>query len=80
MMLYQFACNRHKPIVSFEVRQPIHDKHKADCPKCRQPARRVYYPVTHYWPDVLWNKDGSKQSPDELPPVGKGPGRLYHGF
>ena len=66
-MIYQYKCKEHG---MFEVRQRMEEKHKANCPKCGQFAQRLYSDVIHYWPDCLWNPDGSKQSPDELPPVG----------
>ena len=65
-MIYVFRCLEHG---QFEVSQPMLAEHKANCPNCGQQAERVYLPVTHFWPDVLWHSDGSKQSPDELPPV-----------
>ena len=68
-MIYQFRCQAHG---IFEVKQRMMTEHEALCPVCQAPTLRVYSPVTHYWPDCLWNKDGSKQSPDELPIVGKG--------
>ena len=68
-MIYQFRCRAHG---KFEVEQGMTEEHKASCPKCNAPAQRVYLPVIHYWPDVLWNKDGSRQSPDDLPHVPSG--------
>ena len=77
MMIYQFKCSQHG---YFEVRQGILEEHKAWCPLCFREGERIYSDVIHYWPDVLWNKDGSKQSPDELPPVGGGHPKYYPGF
>lgn len=76
-MIYTFKCKEHR---EFEIRQGMMDEHKAYCPKCGRLAQRVYLPIIHYWPDVLWNKDGSKQSPDELPPVPNDKGKWTHGW
>lgn len=75
-MIYQFRC----PIDGlFEVEQPMQVEHKANCPECGHPAQRIYLPLDHIWPDVLWHKDGSRQSPDELPPAPRGQGKYYPG-
>ena len=75
-MTYVFRCPTHG---KFEVKQRIHQTHEAICPICSEPTRRVYTPLIHYWPDVLWNRDGSRQSPDELPPVPSGT-KWTHGW
>jgi hypothetical protein len=63
----------------FEVEQPMMAEHKATC-TCGKPAQRVYIPLMHFWPDCLWNPDGSKQSPDELPSVPSGNQHQFSGF
>ncbi len=57
-MIYEFRCPTHG---TFEVKQPLHAEHKAGCPKCGQPAQRVYNTLNHYWdnPKPLYHKDGS---------------------
>jgi len=75
-MRYDFRCMIHG---IFEVTQPINAEHVANCPICGEPAERVFTPITHYFPDCLWHKDGSKQDPSELPTVYGGPGRYFHG-
>ena len=75
-MIYQFRCPAHG---KFDVRQGMMETHEAICPICNGPAQRIYLPLIHYWPDVLWNKDGSKQSPDDLPQVPTGT-KYTHGW
>lgn len=57
-MLYEFECPVHG---RFEVNQPIMAEHKANCPKCGQPAKRVYFPSAWLWthPQTTFNRDGS---------------------
>ena len=76
-MIYQFRCSEHG---DFEVNQSMLEEHIANCPVCNTPAQRVYLPPIHYWPDVLWHNDGSRQSPDELPPVPMDHNYGWHGF
>lgn len=66
-MVYLFRCPAHG---EFEVEQGMMETHEALCPICDSPTQRIYTPLMHYWPDSLWHADGSKQSPDKLPPVG----------
>lgn len=75
-MIYVYRCSAHG---KFELNQGIHDQHIADCPECDGPATRVFTPSIYYVPDCLWNKDGSKQSPDELPRVYSGQPKYYRG-
>jgi len=77
MMTYQFRCPAHG--IS-EIKQRMTDTHEALCPICQSPTQRIYSPPIHYWPDVLWNKDGSKQNPDELPPVPNTGTKYFPGF
>lgn len=76
MAYYDFRCDQHGV---FEVKQEMLQVHRTVCPKCGEYAQRIYTPVIHYWPDVLWNKDGSKQSPDELPSIPTGT-KWTHGW
>lgn len=43
MPIYEYECPRcqHR----FEVRQGFKDKPQAKCPKCKEPARRVFHPT-----------------------------------
>lgn len=58
VVIYQFRCPTHG---LFEVEQPMLSEHKANCPKCGQPAQRIYTPTGHYWdnPKPLYHEDGS---------------------
>ena len=66
MPYYVFECPAHG---DFEIKQEMMVYHEAICPICNGPTRRVYLPLTHYWPDVLFDKHGKKQSSDNLPIV-----------
>ncbi len=59
MMTYEFRCQSCN--LQFEVRQPIHEEHKAKCPKCGGLAQRLYHAPAHYYdkPKPLYHKDGS---------------------
>jgi len=76
-MIYIFRCSQHG---QFEDNQPMNQEHIANCPVCSQPTQRVYLPLDYYWPNDLWNPDGSRQSPDELPPVPQDQNWGWHGF
>ena len=79
-MIYQFKCvNPACDGEMFEVKQEMNREHFADCPKCHYPAQRVYTSPMHYWPDVLFDRHGKKQSPDDLPSVPSGT-RWTHGW
>jgi len=43
MPIYEYECPEcsHR----FEKRQSFHDEPKADCPECKNPARRVFHPA-----------------------------------
>ncbi len=58
-MIYQFKCLNCE--IYFEIEQPMHDQHKANCPKCGVPAQRIYTSPRWYWtnPKPLYHKDGS---------------------
>lgn len=58
LMIYEFRCSEHGV---FEVDQPMMVEHKANCPECDKPTKRVYSPTPHYWdsPKPLFHKDGS---------------------
>lgn len=75
-MIYQFRCQEHG---LFEVSQSMQEEHKARCPTCNREAQRIYLPIIFYFPNCLWNPDGSKQSPDELPPVPQDQNWGWHG-
>ena len=76
MAIYQFRCQIHG---DFEVQQGMTDEHVALCPECRGHTERVYLPFTFYFPDVLFDKRGKKQSADDLPSVPSGT-RWTHGW
>ena len=76
-MTYQFKC--HNCRIEFEVEQPIHYEHQADCPLCGGPGQRIYTPLNHFWIGQAHNPDGSVQ--EDLPQVGGGPPTKWtHGF
>ncbi len=75
-MIYQFRCPVHG---DFTISQGMMEEHTAICPKCSQPAERVFLPLMHYWPDVLFDSYGRKQSPDILPHVPSGT-KWTHGW
>ena len=66
-MKYMFRCDNHVRPFIFEKEQRMNAQHVADCPICHVPARRMYTAPVYYFPNVLWNKDGSRQDPSELP-------------
>ena len=74
-MIYQFKCRTCN--TTFEVDQPIHQEHKADCPLCGGPGQRIYSPLAHYWLGSAHNPDGSVQ---ELPPAPQDHQYGWHGF
>lgn len=41
MLTYLFECSEHG---RFEVKQPMLDEHKANCPVCGKPAQRIFTP------------------------------------
>jgi putative FmdB family regulatory protein len=43
MPIYEYECDRchHR----FEIRQGFHDKPEAECPQCKEKARRVFHPT-----------------------------------
>ena len=43
MPVYEYECNKcsHR----FEMRQGFHDDPQAECPKCKEIARRVFHPA-----------------------------------
>ncbi len=41
-MKYEFRCLEHGV---FEVEQPIESEHSATCPRCGEPAQRVFTPL-----------------------------------
>jgi len=57
-MVYIFECSVHG---RFEVKQPMESEHSADCPRCGQPAIRIYSTLGSYYdkPKPLYHKDGS---------------------
>jgi putative FmdB family regulatory protein len=55
-MFYEFKCPEHGV---FEVTQPIEAEHKADCPKCGGPARRVFTTLAWKWGGAAYRPDGS---------------------
>lgn len=57
-MQYIFKCSIHG---QFEVKQSIHDEHKATCPQCGQAAQRVYTPTPHTWWDGMHPRDDDKR-------------------
>ena len=78
-MIYVYQCP-YSPYKSFEVEQSIHAEHKANCPKCGHPAKRVFTPTQHFFKDCLYHKDGSKQDSSELPIVYGGHNKFFSGF
>lgn len=53
-MIYVFKCERHG---EFETVQPMGAEHKADCPKCHSPGRRVFTPSKLSWGANCWDYD-----------------------
>jgi putative FmdB family regulatory protein len=43
MPIYEYECRRchHR----FEIRQSFSDRPQAKCPRCKEPARRVFHPT-----------------------------------
>ncbi len=56
-MTYEFSCCGK----TFEIKQPMLEEHKANCPKCSKPAQRIFSGLGHYYdnPKPLYNQDGS---------------------
>ncbi len=70
MPIYEYECERcqHR----FEVRQGFHDEPRAECPRCKEKARRVFHPTP-----IIFKGSGfyvtDHRPPDkgEAPPSGK---------
>lgn len=61
-MIYLYRCPIHG---GFEVEQPMNSVHKAVCPKCKAPSRRIFVPLGVIWGKGMWEfsdrlKDGTK--------------------
>ena len=69
IMIYQFKCKTHG---KFEVKQSIFDEHEADCPKCKQPAQRIYSNLQWIWNNTAYRPDGSLRQDKDYAPVMKG--------
>ena len=68
-MRYEFNCIEHG---KFEVNQSIFVEHKANCPKCGQPAQRIYTSPQWIWLGSLYRPDGSRRQDKDYAPVMKG--------
>jgi putative FmdB family regulatory protein len=65
-MIYEFKCEQHGV---FQVRQSLNDEHKADCPKCQQPAQRIFSTPEWIWKGEAYRPDGSKRQDKDYAPV-----------
>ena len=63
MPLYEFVCHEHG---SFEVEQPMLAEHKANCPVCKKPARRIFTPLPVHWGFTLTESSHHEGNDDEL--------------
>ena len=57
-MTYEYQCSAHG---TFERVEPMTVEHKADCPHCGQPAKRLYHPFMVRYAYPIFNEDGSYQ-------------------
>jgi putative FmdB family regulatory protein len=80
MPIYEYECSHchHR----FEIRQSFNDEPQAECPKCRETARRVFHPtpiifkgsgfyVTDHRP-ASKEKEGESGKKDKEPKSGQG--------
>lgn len=70
MPVYEYECERcqHR----FEIRQSFSDKARAECPKCKEPARRVFHPTPIIFKGSGFYVTDHRTPPkEEKPPSGK---------
>lgn len=67
-MTYEFSCCGEV----FEIRQPMLEEHKADCPKCGKPAQRMFSMTEWIWADSAYRSDGSLREDKDYAPVMRG--------
>jgi putative FmdB family regulatory protein len=67
-MKYDFKCDKHGV---FEINQSIFEEHKALCPKCKRPAKRVYSNLQWIWAYSVYRPDGSRREDKDYAPIYK---------
>lgn len=69
MLIYIYRCEQHG---EFEVRQRMHEEHKANCPQCGKPAQRVFSSPQWIWKGEAYRPDGTRRPDSDYAPVMKG--------